>query len=249
MMRWCQWGYGGTTVVSPLTPCVLPAMSTVRSRDVTIVVMAKAPVPGLVKTRLAARVGERIAAHVAAAMLCDSLDNVAAVTDRIVVSYSGDHDTLRGVVGPGIRLCAQVGTSFAERLAAAQGRAFADGADRVVLLGADCPTVGPVLLRQATDLLDEWPAVLGPAHDGGYTMLGTTQATPELFSGIQMGRADVADLTMAAARTAGLDITTVEVRHDLDVIEDFRDAMTAGSLTDAPRTCAAIKGSLTQATG
>jgi uncharacterized protein len=203
---------------------------------VVIVIMAKTPVEGLVKTRLAAVVGDATATEVALALLADTLANALEVADRVIVSTVGDLPRMADLLPVGVAVHAQEGADFADRLAHAQRTAFEGGAARVVLLGADCPTVDPQLIRHAIAELDRSEAVLGPADDGGYTLLATSRPTPELFAGITMGQPDVGKLTVEAAVQHGLPLHLVEVRHDLDHLSDFAAALSAGQLDHAPRT-------------
>src|SRR5271168_2246164 len=143
---------------------------------VTLLVVAKAPEPGRAKTRLAATVGDRVAAEIAAAALLDTLDAVAAapVAGR-VVALTGDLAGAAGAAEIRHRLEAftvieQRGDSFADRLA----NAHADAADGypVLQIGMDTPQVTAALLAGCARRLLQAPAVLGPARDGGWWVLG-----------------------------------------------------------------------------
>lgn len=210
------------------------------TRPPAIVVMAKTPVPDRVKTRLQAEVGPVVAVEVARAILRDTVDNALAVTDHVIVATAGDLPAMADLVPAGIAVHPQRGDDLAERLTHAQHTAFADGADAVLLLGADCPTVDPPLLRTALAALATADAVLGPAVDGGYTLLATSRPTPELFAGITMGRPDVAARTRAEASRHGVVLVEVAPRHDLDVLADLAAALAVGQLAAAPRTRALV---------
>ncbi|CAN5189182.1 TIGR04282 family arsenosugar biosynthesis glycosyltransferase [soil metagenome] len=202
---------------------------------VVVVVMAKTPARNAVKTRLQADVGAATALAAARAILLDTVDN-AASAGSVVVAAAGDLGVMAGLLPAGVVVRGQVGADLAARLSHAQAAAFAEGAARVMLLGADCPTVGPGLLAAAAAALDTCDAALVPAVDGGYALLATTAPTPMLFEGIQMGTAAVAAQTRAAAQRAGIGLLDLPVRHDLDRLADFEAALAAGQLDDAPRT-------------
>lgn len=204
---------------------------------VTLLVVAKAPEPGLAKTRLATTVGNRVAAGIAAAALLDTLDAVAAtpVAAR-VVALTGDLDAAAGATEIRRRLdsftvIAQRGDEFGDRLA----NAHADCADGypVLQIGMDTPQVTAALLAGCAQRLLEAPAVLGPACDGGWWALGVaTPAMAECLRAVPMSQPDTGRLTLNALRAGGIDVTTVERLADFDVVGDVaavRAACTAES--------------------
>lgn len=198
----------------------------------TLLVVAKAPEPGRAKTRLAATVGDRVAADIAAAALLDTLDAVAAapVAAR-VVALTGDLDSAVGVADIRHRLesftvIEQRGDNFADRLANAH--ADADAGYPVLQIGMDTPQVTAELLASCARRLLETPAVLGLAHDGGWWVLGVrTPATAECLRAVPMSQPDTGELTLKALRDTGIDVTPVQQLADFDVVDDVaavRDA-------------------------
>jgi uncharacterized protein len=199
---------------------------------VTMLVVAKAPQPGQAKTRLAAAVGDRVAADIAAAALLDTLDAVAAapVAER-VVALTGDLDTAAGAAEIRRRLesftvIGQRGDDFADRLA----NAHADAANGhpVLQIGMDTPQVTATLLADCARRLLAAPAVLGLAHDGGWWVLGVrTPASAECLRSVPMSQPDTGELTLKALRDNGIDVTPVQRLADFDVVDDVaavRDA-------------------------
>jgi glycosyltransferase A (GT-A) superfamily protein (DUF2064 family) len=199
---------------------------------VTLLVVAKAPEPGRAKTRLAATVGDRVAADVAAAALLDTLDAVAAapVAAR-VVALTGDLDTAVGAAEIRQRLesftvIPQRGDDFADRLA----NAHADAADGhpVLQIGMDTPQVTAGLLADCARRLLEAPAVLGLARDGGWWVLGVrTPAAAECLRTVPMSQPDTGELTLKTLRDNGIDVSPVQRLADFDVVDDIaavRDA-------------------------
>jgi uncharacterized protein len=201
---------------------------------VTVLVVAKAPEPGRAKTRLAATVGDRVAADIAAAALMDTLDAVAAapVAAR-VVAFTGDLDAAAGASEIRRRLdsftvIAQRGDAFADRLA----NAHADAADGhpVLQIGMDTPQVTAELLTDcARQLLDGAPAaVLGLAHDGGWWVLGVqTPSIAECLRTVPMSRADTGELTLKALRDNDIDVISVQRLADIDVLDDVAEVRAA----------------------
>jgi glycosyltransferase A (GT-A) superfamily protein (DUF2064 family) len=202
---------------------------------VTVLVVAKAPEPGRAKTRLAATVGDRVAADIAAAALLDTLDAVAAapVATR-VVALTGDLDRAAGADAIRQRLesftvIGQRGDDFANRLANAHADASKAFAGRPVLqIGMDTPQVTAELLADCAGRLLETRAVLGLADDGGWWVLGVrTPAAAECLRSIPMSRSDTGELTLKALRDNGIDVAPVRPLADIDVVDDIatvRDA-------------------------
>ena len=192
---------------------------------VTLLVVAKAPEPGRAKTRLAATVGDRVAADIAAAALLDTLDAVAAapVAAR-VVAFTGDLDAAAGAAEIRQRLKSftvipQRGDEFADRLA----NAHADSADGypVLQIGMDTPQITAELLTDCARRLLDAPAVLGLAHDGGWWVLGVqTPTMAECLRTVPMSQPDTGELTLKALRDNGIDVTSVQPLADIDVVDD-----------------------------
>ena len=181
-----------------------------------IIVMAKAPVAGRVKTRLCPPCTPEEAARLAEAALIDTLAAaLASSSDRVVLA-------LEGAPGPwlpaGVEVVAQRGEGFHDRLAAA----WMDIGGPAVQIGMDTPQVTPALLDQAALLLLEpgTDAVLGPAADGGWWALGLRRARPAVFRGVPMSRPDTG--ARQADRLAALDLRTrtLPCLRDVDTIED-----------------------------
>jgi glycosyltransferase A (GT-A) superfamily protein (DUF2064 family) len=195
---------------------------------VTLLVVAKAPEPGRAKTRLAASVGDRAAAEIAAAALLDTLDAVAAapVTAR-VVALTGNLDAAAGAVEIRRRLesfavIPQRGNDFADRLASAHADASsASGGNPVLQIGMDTPQVTAELLARCARRLLQTQAVLGLACDGGWWVLGLqTPAVAECLRSVPMSQPDTGELTLKALRDNGIDVTSVDLLTDVDVVDD-----------------------------
>lgn len=192
---------------------------------VTLLVVAKAPVPGRVKTRLAATVGAQVAAEIAAAALLDTLDAVAiAPVAARVVAFTGELDDAVGVEEISRRLASftvidQRGDDFADRLA----NAHADAADGlpVLQIGMDTPQVSVGLLAGCAQQLTEAPAVLGFARDGGWWALGVrTPAHAECLRSIPMSTSDTGTLTLKALQRRGVQVKLIEELADFDAVDD-----------------------------
>lgn len=187
----------------------------------TILVVAKAPVPGFAKTRIAATVGDDVAAEIAAAALLDTLTTATAVGWRVVVAMTGDlsravrADEIRAVLEP-LQVIAQRGDGLAERLANAH--ADADGGHGVVQVGMDTPQLVVADYLDAGRTVELGSIVMGPATDGGWWLLGLPDpAEASKLVGVEMSTAE----TGAETRTAlGGDVVLLRTVSDIDTYED-----------------------------
>jgi rSAM/selenodomain-associated transferase 1 len=195
-----------------------------------ILVMAKAPVPGRVKTRLCPPCTLTEAAAIAEAALADTLE--AAMNSgigRCVVALDGEPGAW---LPPGVRVVAQRGESFDERLAAA----WADVGGPGLQIGMDTPQVTPDLLDQCGAALDQpgLDAVLGPATDGGWWAIGLRRADPRVFLGVPMSRTTTGERQLARLRELELAVELLPTLTDLDDVASARavaDELPEGSRT------------------
>lgn len=193
----------------------------------TVLVVAKAPVPGLAKTRLAADLGAEVAADIAAAALLDTLDTVAAVpVSRRVVAMTGDlaracryREIERRLAD--FTVIEQRGHGFAERLAHAHRDAAAFGLP-VLQIGMDTPQVNPELIDECCRGLRDTDAVLGLAADGGWWVLGVRKpAMAECLRTVPMSQPDTGARTLLALFDAGLGVRLVTELADVDTVADI----------------------------
>lgn len=112
-----------------------------------------------------------------------------------------------------------------QRLTRATDRAFCAGAEGVLLLGADSPTLPVSFLATAAAKLSRHQAVLGPSEDGGYYLLGLRQPLPVLLQRIDWGGEKVADQTRQRAAAAGIDLWELPIWYDLDRFDDLKRAV------------------------
>ncbi|QKW36376.1 TIGR04282 family arsenosugar biosynthesis glycosyltransferase [Actinomadura sp. NAK00032] len=200
-----------------------------------LVVIAKEPVPGRVKTRLTPAYTPAQAAALAEAALRDTLAAVAAApVGRRVLALDGAPGPW---LPPGFTVVPQRGGGLDERLAAAFTDAWAGRP--LVLIGMDTPQVTPALLRRAARGLRERGAVLGPAADGGFWLLGLRRPDPGLLRGVPMSRADTGAAQLARLRGAGLEVALLPELTDVDTPADAR---AVAALAAGTRFAAALRG-------
>lgn len=177
----------------------------------TLLVMAKSPVPGRVKTRLTPPYTPAEAASLAEAALTDTLDLVCAVpASRRVLA-------LEGPPGPwlpaGVEVVPQRGRGLDERIA----HALAAMHGPTMLIGMDTPQLTPPHLSVDFSGTDAW---FGPAADGGFWGLALREPDPALVLGIPMSRTDTGALQLARLRAAGLRVGLLPTLRDVDTADD-----------------------------
>jgi rSAM/selenodomain-associated transferase 1 len=187
-----------------------------------LVVFAKAPRVGSVKSRLAHSVGAERACEIYELLLRTAAAQLAAM-ERVTVCFAPDDGEadLRRYFPERWQYRPQHGVDLGSRLEHAINEAFEQGADKVAVIGSDCPDV------TAADIADAWAAlkkndvVFGPARDGGYWLIGMKRAQPALFRGIDWGTEKVLAQSQARAQEAGLKIALLRTLADIDTTADW----------------------------
>lgn len=191
-----------------------------------VLIMAKAPRPGTVKTRLHPLLGPDGCAALARQLIRHAASAATAAGEVTVFTAVHPPDAIAEVAGlvPGtVRLLGQRGASLGERLANAASEVFARGHRPVLVIGTDAPALTPGLLAQAFRMLvNGQDVVFGPARDGGYYLAGLSYPAPEVFAldaGLWGGDRVLA-ASLAAARRAGLAARLLPGLRDLDTPAD-----------------------------
>jgi rSAM/selenodomain-associated transferase 1 len=192
-----------------------------------LIIFAREPLPGMVKTRLAASIGDRLAAEQYEAMLREVLSAAHHLTDvATVVYWNCDASSLPLLSGRyRCRSRLQCQGDLGERMQAAFAEMFADGSTRCCIIGSDAPDLPLSYLRDAYRLMTQpqIDVVLGPSKDGGYYLLGLKQVVPQLFRDIFWSSAAVCSQTLSAASDCGLTVTLLPEWQDIDTLEDLQD--------------------------
>lgn len=198
-------------------------------------VFGKRPDPGTVKTRLASGFGPEFAAEAHAAMLLDLLDlwgssRILAPGGRRVLAYAPDDagPWFDERVPEAFALQPQSPGDLGQRMQSFFEGEFAEGAERVVLIGSDSPTLDPSIVVSAFLCLEQKDVVLGPSTDGGYYLIGARPPVPPLFEGIDWSTPDVLGQTLDRLETAGVSLAVLPPWYDVDTPDDWR--MLAGHL-------------------
>jgi rSAM/selenodomain-associated transferase 1 len=193
-------------------------------RHVQIAVLAKAPVAGLAKTRLIPALGPRGAARLQRRFIRRALQTAAAARLGPVTLWCAPHAqhrffrALHRTMGVDCRV--QPGGDLGERMHRAFELHCPQGP--LLIIGTDCPALSPEQLRRAAQALcDGHDAVVGPAEDGGYVLIGLRSPQPALFSRMPWSTSAVMSETRARARAQGLRVVELETLWDVDMPADL----------------------------
>jgi hypothetical protein len=197
-----------------------------------IAVFAKAPVAGTVKTRLAAVLGADAAASLHAGLVRHAIATavqarVGPVTLRCLPDTSHPFFE-RCRDDSGVALEAQRGADLGARML----DAFTAASGPLLVIGADCPALTPEHLRAAAAALEAKDAVLIPAEDGGYVLLGLARPIPEIFEGVAWGSAAVMAQTRERLAAARADWMELPALWDVDRPEDYARLQREGLLAE-----------------
>lgn len=185
-----------------------------------LVVMAKYPRPGAVKTRLARALGDAAACELYRAFLLDLAQRFGAGPYQLVWAVDPPGADLAAVVGRGSTCIDQRGADLGARMQHCFAALFSAGARRVVMIGADVPHIPGATLDAAFAALAAHDVALAPSPDGGYCLVGLRRAV-DIFSGIAMSTPRVYAETARLVAAQGLDLAVLEPCFDIDEPSDL----------------------------
>lgn len=189
-----------------------------------LILFAKDPQRGKVKTRLQSWLDAETTYQLYLRLLDDSaakLRSLDAVDRFIGIHPSHQSGWFDKIVRSGeATLFAQQGGNLGERMRRAFQERFADGYDKVVIIGSDSPTLPSAYIRQAFDSGRD--VVLGPCTDGGYYLIGMNRGVTDIFEGVAWGTGNVLAETLQRLETLGAGLELLPVWYDVDRPEDLR---------------------------
>lgn len=203
-------------------------------RDCTLVVMAKAPRPGMVKTRLAHSLPIDAVTELYRCLLDDTLTLARSLdtVDVVIMCPGSDLEELTRLAGEEVSIVAQEGNGLAAGLTSVFAHFAALGRQRVVAFNSDSPHLPASVLNSAFDALTRHDVIIGPTNDGGYYLVGTKASYPGLFDGDGMGTQSALETLLARAHALQLSVGFTEHFYDIDLESDL--ARLAAELRLAP---------------
>ncbi len=213
-----------------------------RKRDCMLVIMAKAPRPGTVKTRLAPSLPVEAITALYRCLLDDTMA-LARSMGRVEVAMmcpASDIDDLARLAGDAVRVVAQTGEGLAAGLTSVFAQFAVAGQKRIIAFNSDSPHLPASVLYGAFEALATCDVVVGPTHDGGYYLVGAKADHPGLFNTDGMGTSNALETLLERVRAQGLSVRLADPFYDIDVVSDLirLDAELRLSPPRAPRTAA-----------
>ena len=222
-----------------------------------IIVMAKAPLPGTVKTRLSGAYPNTEIVALASCFLADTVSAAKTVGPSVLLAYSPEggqaviEPIIEPIAGEGVLWICQQGANLGDRMQAALVQAAEWGFAPLVMVGTDSPNLPLAYYQSALEILrcGEADVVLGPAEDGGFYLIGVSAPSPGLFEGVVWSGPAVCQQTKENAERAGLRVRTIAPWYDIDTPEDL-ERLRGELLADptgtarAPATCRWLRSHL-----
>jgi uncharacterized protein len=189
----------------------------------TLVIMAKAPKPGAVKTRLADSLPSSAVMTLYRCLLNDTLGLAKSLksVQVAVMCPAMDQQDLRAFFGNTVQVVAQKGEGLVAGLTSVFRYFAASGGARVIAFNSDTPHLDSAVLQAGFELLETHDVVVGPTHDGGYYLVGAKAAHPTLFEGDGMGTRSALDRLLAGAKLLELSTAFTQPFYDIDVASDL----------------------------
>lgn len=199
---------------------------------IAVAIMAKAPIPGQVKTRLCPPLSYEEAAELYRCFLLDKIEQVKALKGAApVISYTPAEAKafFEELASSNFTLVLQKGNDLGARLLSTFEQLFGRGYQQVMAIDSDTPTLPNTYLEQALDLIatPQIDVVLGPSEDGGYYLIGLHHPHRELFEDIPWSTAHVIPETLRRAEEKGLMVACLAPWYDVDTPEDLKRLKTS----------------------
>jgi uncharacterized protein len=212
----------------------------------TLVVMAKAPRPGVVKTRLAQNLPVEAVTDLYRCLLDDTMALARSLgnVEVAIMCPASDVEEMTGLAHGMIDVVAQNGEGLAAGLTSVFAHFTASGRQRVIAFNSDSPHLPRSVLEDAFETLAAHDVVVGPTHDGGYYLVGAKASHPTIFANDGMGTSSALERLLSRARTLELSVGFADPFYDIDTVEDLTRLAEELRLNPgrAPRTAGWLKG-------
>lgn len=193
-------------------------------KDSALLIFTKNLIPGRVKTRLAATIGDEKALEIYGALIKHTCSITRSLEIDKYVYYS-DYVKSADIWFDGYLKKVQQGKNLGERMSNAFAETFCNGYKKAVIIGTDCPDISEANIQNALDYLDSYDIVIGPAADGGYYLLGMKTFYGELFEDIVWSTPTVLNDTLTCCGQSHLSYFLLPVLNDID---DENDLVNSG---------------------
>jgi hypothetical protein len=191
-----------------------------------LIIFAKAPIPGEVKTRLCPPLDYEEAASLHGTLVLDAIERTKGLQGvSLYVAGAPDlsHPFFKILEGRyGAKLLQQRGSDLGARMRQAMQNAFDQGVQSAILTGTDLPTLPRAYLAEAFKLIKDHDVVLGPTTDGGYYLIGLRKMVPGLFEGLAWSTGSVFAETKKKIESAGLSLGLLPECRDVDTLDDLK---------------------------
>ncbi|MBK7704263.1 MAG: TIGR04282 family arsenosugar biosynthesis glycosyltransferase [Acidobacteria bacterium] len=214
-----------------------------------IIIMAKVPRPGTVKTRLEGVISSEACAELATAFLKDTVEKALRVCENTIIAFfpPTEKAAMTEVAPEHVRLFAQIGETLDERIVSAFQFAFSEGADSAVMIGTDSPTFPADHIEQAFEFLElETDVVLGKTTDGGFYLIGLRGLDARVFNNVRWSTSRTFEDVYRNVMARGLHLREVPSWYDVDEPKDLEELFNelrhnANALRRAPETARILR--------
>ena len=195
-----------------------PYMST------SLIIFAKSPIPGKVKTRLTPYITPTEAAELYKAFVADIICNTHKLKcERVTIAYtpSNAEATFHSICGQSVDYLPQQGHNLGERMMNAFKYSFDKGSKRTIIIGTDSPTLPLSYVQKAFDALNEVPVTIGPTFDGGYYLIGLSEQNDAIFDGVDWSTSRVFSQTLARIQALNKQMYVRPPWYDVDTLDNL----------------------------
>lgn len=191
-------------------------------KQTALIVFLKHPEKGKVKTRLAKDIGESAALFVYEELIAHTLDVAKSSLTDVWLFYNHDDIELPKPDSKRTFVQIQNGNDLGQKMNNAFETVFQQGYQKAIIIGSDCIELHQNHIKMAFQKLTLNDIVIGPAHDGGYYLLGQKKLHPEIFEDINWSTREVFEKTVEKVTSLGLKHTTLETLSDIDTLEELK---------------------------
>ncbi len=188
-----------------------------------IIIMAKVPSAGKVKTRLQPILSPQQSAEFAQCLLQDTISKVETLQNRLIIAYSpiDERSFFDSFTKHNFTLVAQIGENLGEKMFNAFTFACSQGLDSVVMIGTDSPTFPPDFIEKAFMILQKNDAVLGETNDGGFYLIGLSKLDKRIFENVEWSSEKTFEQTKNNIENLGFSLGELPIWYDIDTPKDL----------------------------